>query len=98
MTWRTRMGRRGAKAALRHGLDCCWWMVRAHVADAHLLPRGEALEPPPGHVARGLADIAAGHQGPVRTWGGLAPCPIRVPQASAELISWGVTWKSTNRN
>jgi hypothetical protein len=38
---------RGVAAALRQALDCAWWLVRAHVADVHLLPRGEALEPPP---------------------------------------------------
>jgi hypothetical protein len=40
-------------AALRKAWDCVWWSVRAHVADVHLLPRGEALEPPPARWLEG---------------------------------------------
>jgi hypothetical protein len=36
-----------ALAAVRGALDCGWWLVRAHVAEVHLLPRSEALGPPP---------------------------------------------------
>jgi hypothetical protein len=34
-------------ALLRQALACGWWLVRAHVADRHLLPRRDAVEPPP---------------------------------------------------
>jgi hypothetical protein len=50
------VGRRLA-SGLRRARDCAWWLVRAHVAEVHLLPRGQALEPPP---ARWLAGWATG--------------------------------------
>lgn len=34
-------------AALRQALTTGWWLVRSHVADTHLAPRREAVEPPP---------------------------------------------------
>jgi hypothetical protein len=34
-------------AVLRQALACFWWLVRAHMADRHGMPRHEALEPPP---------------------------------------------------
>lgn len=39
--------------ALRQALDCAWWLVHAHVADVHLLPRREALELPPARWLEG---------------------------------------------
>jgi hypothetical protein len=41
-------------AGLGHAWRCAWWLVRAHVADVHLLPREEALEPPPAEWLEGL--------------------------------------------
>ncbi len=35
------------RSALRQALDCWWWLLRVHVADAHGLRRDEALGPPP---------------------------------------------------
>jgi len=40
-------------ALLRQAFDCWWWLVRARVADAHLLPRREALEAPPADWLKG---------------------------------------------
>ena len=34
-------------AALRRAFDIGWWLIRAHVADAYLLPRDKAVAPPP---------------------------------------------------
>ena len=34
-------------AALRQAFDVFWWLVRAHMADLHGLPRGQALGRPP---------------------------------------------------
>ena len=43
-------------ATLRRAWDCWWWLVRAHVAEANLLPRKDALEPPPAQWLEGWAD------------------------------------------
>jgi len=32
---------------------CWWWLLRAHVVDRHLLPRDEALGPPPAQWLEG---------------------------------------------
>ncbi|WP_372786236.1 hypothetical protein [Phenylobacterium sp.] len=40
-------------AAVRKGLACWWWLLRAYVADTHLMPRDEALEPPPARWLEG---------------------------------------------
>jgi hypothetical protein len=34
-------------SVLRQAWACWWWLLRAHVADSHLMPRDQALEPPP---------------------------------------------------
>jgi hypothetical protein len=48
---------RGAAGVLRKAWACAWWLVRAHVADVHLLPRNEALEPPPARWLHGWPAI-----------------------------------------
>jgi hypothetical protein len=53
----TRVDERRVLAALRQAWDCVWWLVRAHVADVHLLPRGEALEPPPARWLEGRPSV-----------------------------------------
>jgi len=40
-------------ATLRQASACGWWLVRAHVADTHLLPRRDALEAPPATWLKG---------------------------------------------
>jgi hypothetical protein len=40
-------------AGLRQAFACLWWLVRAHMADVHLMPRNDALEPPPARWLRG---------------------------------------------
>jgi hypothetical protein len=78
MAWRSptdaiatrRHVQRGAAAVLRKAWECVWWLVRAHVADVHLLPRGEALEPPPARWLEGWPSapdrIAASRRAPAR--------------------------------
>lgn len=40
-------------AGLSQGWACLWWLMRAHMADLHGMPRREALEPPPARWLRG---------------------------------------------
>ncbi|HEY2751829.1 hypothetical protein [Phenylobacterium sp.] len=40
-------------AILRGSWGCLWWLIRAYVADANLLPRRDALEPPPAQWLEG---------------------------------------------
>ena len=57
---------RGSASLPRHAWACLWWSVRAHLADVHLLPRDQALEPPPAPWLKASPARKPGARPPLR--------------------------------